>query len=568
MMNRLTGTLWKLWRFTLCLAVFLITAGMTVSATPWQGWHEHPDGAHEWAIEYETPATCDEPGVIGYYCKLCGAQEEYSTPPTGHVYGDWIVSEYPTCEHIGFHHRFCQKCGEIYQESLMMTDHTYGAWVTDWAATCVYPGQQHRTCQVCGATQTEEIPLTGHSFGDWTTDWASTCTSYGQMSRTCWVCGAVETSYLPLQDHSWGDWFTVVEATGRSAGTRRRTCQICYAHDEVVYFPAGTLRQGDYGEAVTKLQQALNDAGYNCGAADGSFGPNTESAVIAFEKAHNFPEDGIAWPDLQAILYGGPGTSQDTQKAALTLFLIPTTPELATYEVGSFVSYDMAVQNTTGEDLKEWTINSSFTTPVHSPEGNGVALAMGDSCDVITQIHTITEQELTQGYAILKWSATGVTVSGKEAASEEIEYNLPVGPAAWKDPSLSISFQIQETDGVKIAYTPGADGLINPITYSVKVTNNGSVPLNFSRMRLFRGVQDMDGIFCLTVRDGGVLLNPGQSYDGTFTYSPDAHYQTPGGVSEIYNGLIEVTFEAYGEDPGTGAVICSSGVKGFTYRLL
>lgn len=67
--------------------------------------------------------------------------------------------------------------------------------------------------------------------------------------------------------------------------------------------PAGTsstttvattlLRKGSTGSEVTKLQTNLNKLGYNCGAADGNFGKNTEMAVRKFQKDHNLITDGI-----------------------------------------------------------------------------------------------------------------------------------------------------------------------------------------------------------------------------------------------------------------------------------
>ena len=57
---------------------------------------------------------------------------------------------------------------------------------------------------------------------------------------------------------------------------------------------AGVLRSGSAGPGVKGLQQALSRLGYALGAADGSFGPATVQAVIAFQKAHGLPADGIA----------------------------------------------------------------------------------------------------------------------------------------------------------------------------------------------------------------------------------------------------------------------------------
>lgn len=58
-----------------------------------------------------------------------------------------------------------------------------------------------------------------------------------------------------------------------------------------------TLRKGDRGQAVKEMQTALN---LN---ADGDFGPGTESAVIAFQRANNLTADGIAGKSTLMKLY-------------------------------------------------------------------------------------------------------------------------------------------------------------------------------------------------------------------------------------------------------------------------
>jgi N-acetyl-anhydromuramyl-L-alanine amidase AmpD len=62
------------------------------------------------------------------------------------------------------------------------------------------------------------------------------------------------------------------------------------------------LKVGSRGEEVKKLQENLNRLGFNCGAADGIFGPKTEAAVKAFQKANGLAVDGIVGPATQAKL--------------------------------------------------------------------------------------------------------------------------------------------------------------------------------------------------------------------------------------------------------------------------
>lgn len=65
------------------------------------------------------------------------------------------------------------------------------------------------------------------------------------------------------------------------------------------------LKNGDSGEAVTALQEALIELGFLSGTADGKFGSGTEKAVIAFQQANEYPATGIMDANIQAFLYSG-----------------------------------------------------------------------------------------------------------------------------------------------------------------------------------------------------------------------------------------------------------------------
>jgi len=56
------------------------------------------------------------------------------------------------------------------------------------------------------------------------------------------------------------------------------------------------LKVGVKSNEVKALQEKLNSLGFNCGVADGIFGPKTEAAVKAFQKAYGLAVDGIAGP--------------------------------------------------------------------------------------------------------------------------------------------------------------------------------------------------------------------------------------------------------------------------------
>ena len=57
---------------------------------------------------------------------------------------------------------------------------------------------------------------------------------------------------------------------------------------------AGSLRLGAEGQNVRNLQARLKELGYYTGSVDGSFGPATDTALKAFQKANGLSADGVA----------------------------------------------------------------------------------------------------------------------------------------------------------------------------------------------------------------------------------------------------------------------------------
>lgn len=55
-------------------------------------------------------------------------------------------------------------------------------------------------------------------------------------------------------------------------------------------------------ELIAELQRALTSAGYDAGTPDGTFGQNTEEAVVAFQQANGLSPDGIVGPETAAAL--------------------------------------------------------------------------------------------------------------------------------------------------------------------------------------------------------------------------------------------------------------------------
>ena len=66
------------------------------------------------------------------------------------------------------------------------------------------------------------------------------------------------------------------------------------------------LRQGMKGEVVRAAQLLLNGRYCSCGmwGADGEFGPQTKSAVLAFQRRNGLEADGLIGPNTWAALLG------------------------------------------------------------------------------------------------------------------------------------------------------------------------------------------------------------------------------------------------------------------------
>lgn len=64
-----------------------------------------------------------------------------------------------------------------------------------------------------------------------------------------------------------------------------------------------TLKEGDEGDLIKTLQQALKDKGFYKGEVDGFFGSETRDAVYLFQRTRGMVEDGMAGFDTQSALY-------------------------------------------------------------------------------------------------------------------------------------------------------------------------------------------------------------------------------------------------------------------------
>lgn len=140
--------------------------------------------------------------------------------------------------------------------------------------------------------------------------------------------------------------------------------------DEVSSTGYKTLREGDYGDSVRKLQKKLKELGYYSGSADGKYGAGTTKAVIEFQKAKKLRADGVAGPQTQRALYN---TSTSITYATLRKGdrgSAVTNLQYTLYELGYYDGeVDGVYGDTTADAVRAFQIQNNIK-PVDGIAGN------------------------------------------------------------------------------------------------------------------------------------------------------------------------------------------------------
>ena len=125
-----------------------------------------------------------------------------------------------------------------------------------------------------------------------------------------------------------GNWVNVTygSQTGWCYKQYVRTMVVVTAAPVVTVDPAEdtssyqVLQSGADGNQVMALQEALIEMGFLKGTADGIYGSATAQAVMALQKANDYPITGIADANLQAFIFNGkPVNASGTKKALDTI---------------------------------------------------------------------------------------------------------------------------------------------------------------------------------------------------------------------------------------------------------
>ncbi|MBE6630082.1 MAG: MBL fold metallo-hydrolase [Ruminococcaceae bacterium] len=184
----------------------------------------------EWTVT-QAP-TCTAQGTRTRSCTVCEMLLFVeSTAPLGHSFGEWENTALPTCTKEGAEQRTCTTCKVSESRSVATVSHTPRAWVTDLAPTCLQGGSRHRSCAICeNIIDVETLKATGHSFGTYTQTLAPTCLQSGTETAICAICEAVDTRTLEATGHvKSADWVIDIAASCNTPGSQHKSCTKCDA---------------------------------------------------------------------------------------------------------------------------------------------------------------------------------------------------------------------------------------------------------------------------------------------------------------------------------------------------
>lgn len=120
--------------------------------------------------------------------------------------------------------------------------------------------------------------------------------------------GAKKLSALGLREAIKldGGGSTILKVGGKTpvcTAGNRRICTVLTFGGNPYTAPTKALAKGNRGEGVRWLQWELNDRGFPC-AVDGSFGPGTKEALMAYQVSAGLVPDGSCGPATRKALMG------------------------------------------------------------------------------------------------------------------------------------------------------------------------------------------------------------------------------------------------------------------------
>ena len=441
--------IWAAWLAVLMLVGLCAPAAIAATAT------DPSECPHRWELRSETAATCAKKGEKVYYCMICGSTRTETVKRLPHDYGSWRTVREATCAREGERTRKCKVCGHEDTRSIDRLPHQWGEWTVLSEPTDHSSGQRTRTCSVCGATQEEAIDPEGTlrrgDRGEAVKALQDLLVCYGVLGR-----GGADGSFgrgtegavkqvqaaegleadgvawpqtQAVLGHRFGEWEVVSELSDFSMGLRQRVCARCGYVEREEEWPSPMYRRGDRGDGVRALQNALSDAGYSVGHADGDFGRRTESAVAGFEAAHGVQADGIAWPGVLRLLGlrngGEPEEETEEETPDFDMIVTPFTDQKV-FHVGEEIEFRPVLYNNADREMTDAVVRAYDGRGELRQQYDEGTLPANDF-DPLYDPYTFVEADI--GTVTFKWEADAVDADGNKLTAEPQTLTYTVLPA-------------------------------------------------------------------------------------------------------------------------------------------
>lgn len=175
------------------------------------------------------------------------------------------------------------------------------------------------------------------------------------------------------------------------------------------------MKLGDKGIRVAELQANLNKVRFSADGTDGTFGPKTEMAVKAFQRANGLVADGIAGPATLAKL---------TQKVNTRPHLAQNRQLSKNFNEREFacrhcnqvhIEVELVSKLQVLRDIlnRSITVTSGYRCPTHNKAIGGATQSrhmQGQAADIIVQ--GMTPAQVAQAAKQAKFGGIGVYASG------------------------------------------------------------------------------------------------------------------------------------------------------------
>lgn len=184
-----------------------------------------PGNKHDYHIQSETPATCQDEGTVVELCRNCQHRKQTNTPKINHTWND-IGTTQATCTAAGIKQEECSQCGQIRNSLIPELGHNFSETVIR-NPTCTENGLTQKACTRCNESSNITTNALGHNFTNWKTIKKVTCTEDGKDSRACTRCNKEETKTVKALNHDFSEWKIINEPTCIDDGKEIRTCSRC-----------------------------------------------------------------------------------------------------------------------------------------------------------------------------------------------------------------------------------------------------------------------------------------------------------------------------------------------------